>query len=118
MTVTRIYADELGESHFAEIDYPLGDAGAFGRLSDPVPAKSVVFRTNQPNYDHDWHVAPQRQFVVLLDGTIEIEVSDGSRRTFRGGAVLLVEDTTGRGHRTRNLEQRERHSIFIVLDQG
>jgi hypothetical protein len=118
MTVTRIYADELGESHFAEMDYPLHDAGEFGNLSAPIPAQSVMFRTSQPNFDQDWHVAPRRQFVVLLDGAIEIEVSDGSRRTFRGGQVLLVEDTTGRGHRTRNLEQRERHSIFIVLDQG
>ena len=116
MKVTRVYADERGESHFADQEVELRDAGPIGHLSEPVPAKSVMFRRNDPGYDYDWHVAPQRQFIILLDGVIEIEVSDGARRTFRGGEVLLVEDTTGRGHRTRHLEPRERRSVFIVLD--
>jgi hypothetical protein len=54
---------------------------------------------------------------VLLDGAIEIETSDGTRRTFRGGEVLLMEDTAGRGHRTRNVKARERRSVSIVLDE-
>jgi hypothetical protein len=28
-----------------------------------------------------------------------------------------MEDTTGRGHRTRHVEARERRSVFILLDQ-
>ena len=115
MRITRVYADEHGQSHFDDIEIPLRDAGTIGRLSDPVPAESVIFRANDAGYDYDWHVAPQRQFIILLDGAIEIETSDGHRRTFRGGDVLLMEDTTGRGHRTRNVEPRERRSLFIVL---
>lgn len=53
--------------------------------------------------------------MVLLDGAIEIEMSGGVRRTLRGD-ILLLEDTIGRGHRTRHVEPRERRSIFIVLD--
>jgi hypothetical protein len=116
MKVTRVFADEAGESHFAEREYPLRDAGPIGRLSESIPAKSVIFRTNEPGYDYDWHTAPQRQFIVLLDGAIEIEVSDGSRRTFRGGEILLMEDTTGKGHKSRHIEPRERRSVFIVLE--
>jgi hypothetical protein len=117
MMFTRVYADERGESHFADQEVQLKDAGPIGRLSEMIPAKAVIFRKNDPGYDYDWHVAPRRQFIVLLDGAIEIEVSDGERRTFRGGEVLLMEDTTGRGHRTRHLEARERRSVFILLDQ-
>ena len=116
MRVTRVYADERGESHFDEREFVLRDAGPIGHLSDPIPAKSVVFRRNDPGYDYDWHVAPRRQFIVLLDGAIEIEVSDGTRRTFRGGDILLMEDTAGKGHRTRHVEPRDRRSVFIVLD--
>ncbi|HYO08191.1 MAG TPA: hypothetical protein VER17_04405 [Tepidisphaeraceae bacterium] len=116
MTVTRVYADAAGESHFAEQQFALRDAGSIGHLSEPIPAKSVVFRRNDPGYDYDWHVAPARQFIVLLDGAIEIETSDGARRTFRGGDVLLMEDTTGKGHRTRHVEPTERRSVFIVLE--
>jgi hypothetical protein len=116
MTITRVYADERGESHFADEEIALRNAGPIGHLSEPIPAKEVIFRRNDPGYDYDWHVAPQRQFIVLLDGAIEIETSDGIRRTFRGGDILLMEDTTGRGHRTRHVEASERRSVFIVLD--
>ena len=116
MTITRVYADEQGESHFADEEIELRDAGSIGHLSEPIPAKEVLFRKNDPGYDYDWHVAPRRQFIVLLDGAIEIETSDGARRQFRGGDILLLEDTTGRGHRTRHVEARERRSVFIVLD--
>lgn len=116
MKVARVYADRDGESHFAEAEVELHDKGPIGFLSTPTPAKSVIFRENDPGYDYDWHVAPARQFIVLLDGAIEIEVSDGTSRIFRGGEVLLMEDTTGKGHRTRHVEQMRRRSIFIVLD--
>jgi hypothetical protein len=118
MKVTRVYADERGESHFGEVDVALDDAGPIGRLSKPIAAKSVIFRTNDPGYDYDWHTAPARQFIVLLDGAIEIEVSDGGRRTFHGGEILLMEDTTGRGHRSRHVEPRRRRSVFVVLDDA
>lgn len=117
MRITRIYADEHGGSRFGELEIALHDAGQIGRLSDPIPAGSVIFRANPPEYDYDWHTAPQRQFIVLLDGEIEIEVSSGEprKRIFHGGDVLLMEDTAGRGHRTRNIQPRERRSVFIVL---
>ena len=116
MKITRVYADEQGESHFDEMEVELRDAGPIGHLSDPIRAREVIFRRNDPGYDYDWHPAPRRQFIVLLDGGIELEVSDGERRTLQTGEILLLEDTEGRGHRTRNLERRERQSIFIVLE--
>ena len=95
MRVTRIHADGDGESHFDELDIPLADAGPIGRLSERLPAAGVIFRENAPDYDYDWHCAPRRQYIVMLDGEIEITVSDGEARRFAGGDVLLVEDTTG-----------------------
>lgn len=114
--ITRVYSDAAGESRFADEDIQLRDSGEIGHLSDHIPAKSVVFRRNDPGYDYDWHVAPQRQFIVLLDGAIEIEVSTGERRILHRGEILLMEDTTGKGHKTRHVEPKERHSIFIILE--
>lgn len=115
MRVTRIFSDEAGDSHFGEVTYALKDSGEIGRLSDAIPAKGIYFRENDPAYEYDWHVVPRRQFLVLLDGAIEIETSDGLKRMFKGGDVLLLEDTSGKGHRTRNIEQQRRRSIFIAL---
>lgn len=116
MKVTRIAADADGVTRFEEIDVPLEDAGPIGRLSGTVEASGVQFRENDPDYDYDWHPAPRRQYVVLLDGEIEIEVGDGEIRRFRGGDVLLLDDTHGRGHRTRNVTPEVRRSLFVHLE--
>lgn len=113
--LTRIWADEGGVTHFGELDVPLAPAGPIGALSDPWRAGEVVYRTVDAATDHDWHPAPRRQLVVLLDGAIEIEVGDGEKRRFGGGDVLLVEDIRGRGHRTRTLAG-PRRSLFVTLD--
>ena len=118
MKLTRVYTTPEGGSAFEEIEVELRDAGAIGRLSEWIDADSVAFRENDPDYDYDWHCAPARQLIVLLDGAIEIEVTSGEKRAFRGGDVLLMEDTTGSGHRTRTTDGRSRRSIFIRLGAG
>ena len=116
MRLTRVFTGADGATHFGEVEVPLVDAGSIGRLSEIVPASGVIFRETPGDYDYDWHPAPRRQYIVLLDGEIEITVGDGDTRRFRGGDVLLVEDTEGRGHRTRSVDGRIRRSLFIVLD--
>lgn len=114
--ITRIYSDSHGDSRFEEISIPLKDMGMVGRLSDPVPAKSVIFREVLPTYDWDFHLAPQRQYIILLDGEIEIETSLGEKRSFKQGDILLMEDTSGKGHKTRNLIPIARKSLFVLLE--
>ncbi|WP_210489902.1 hypothetical protein [Rufibacter aurantiacus] len=113
--ITRVYADESGESHFAQLAKPLRSAGDIGFLSDPEEVESIIFRKVLPSYDYDFHCAPARQYIVLLDGEIEIETSLGEKRQFKAGDILLVEDTNGKGHRTRNLLPAVRNSIFVTL---
>ena len=115
MKVTRVYSDKDGESRFEDINIELFDKGEIGFLSESIDVKIVQFRKVSPDYDYDFHHAPQRQYIVLLDGGVEIETSLGEIRQFQTGEILLMEDTSGKGHRTRNLEKRERTSIFIHL---
>ncbi len=115
MKYTRIYADAQGESHFEDVEVPLVPNGLVGSLSEKIPISTMQFRLNKPDYDWDFHTAPARQFIILLDGAIEITTSLGESRTFKAGEVLLVEDTTGKGHKTRNIHHAERRSIFIQI---
>ncbi|RYG41027.1 MAG: hypothetical protein EOO01_26050 [Chitinophagaceae bacterium] len=114
--ITRVYSDENGDSKFQDIFLPLMDSGEIGFLSETVPARGIIFREVKPDYNYDYHNAPRKQYLVLVDGGIEIETSTGERRIFNTGEVLLLEDISGKGHRTRNLENRARKSIFITLD--
>lgn len=113
--ITRVYSDDHGESHFADINIEIKDNGTVGWLSDPVNARQVIFREVESTYDWDFHCAPQKQYIVLLDGEIEIETSLGEKRVFGQGEILLVEDTWGRDHKTRNMHQQKRRSLFIKL---
>ena len=76
VTVVRIYSDEKGDSHFEEISVPLKENGSVGSLSDAVAAKEVIFREAETTYDWDFHTAPQKQYIILLDGEI------GKRRLY------------------------------------
>ena len=113
--VTRVYSDNKGDSHFENIEIPLKEAGNIGKLSAILPATGIIFREVEPSYDWNFHTAPQKQYIILLDGKIEIETSLGEKRIFKAGEVLLVEDTTGKGHKTKNLLPEKRKSIFITL---
>lgn len=115
VTITRIYSDANGESHFEDFEVALKNNGDIGFLSDGEPVKSIVFREVNPSYDYDFHNAPDRQYIILLDGGVEIETSLGDKRTFSTGSILLVEDTNGKGHKTKNIEEKLRKSIFIKL---
>ena len=113
--VTRVYSDAKGESRFEDVLIPLIDAGEIGFLSDELPAKGIIFREVKPSYDYTFHNAPQKQYLILIDGVIEIETSLGEKRTFKAGDVLLLEDTSGKGHRTRNVVEAKRRSVFVTL---
>src|SRR5690349_19155916 len=115
--VTRVFADENGESHFENISKPLAAASDIGFLSEPEAVESIIFRKVLPTYDYDFHRAPARQYMILLDGEIEIQTSLGEKQIFKAGDILLVEDTTGKGHRTRNLLPAVRKSIFVTLKE-
>ena len=116
MKISRLYTGNDGESHFGEIEIPLADAGDIGSLSESFPVTRVIFRETGGDYDFTWHTAPCRQFVLMLDGAVEIEVGDGTKQTFASGDILLAEDTTGRGHISRAIDGKPRKSVFIVLD--
>ena len=80
MLYTRIYADENGDSRFEMVFVPLLDRGVIGSLSMPLDTKLLIFRENKASYDWDFHTAPARQFIILLDGEIEITTSLGEAR--------------------------------------
>jgi hypothetical protein len=116
MNVVRLYTGADGRSHFEDIRIPLKDAGKTGFLSERFKATGLVFRETGGDYDYDFHTAPRRQYVVNLEGEVEIEVGDGTRRILRSGDILLAEDTTGQGHISRAVAGKPRKSLFITLD--
>ena len=103
MRCVKVIATPDGESRFGEIDIEQHE-GPYAEnvppvfVSQPFPVKALVVVTMPDDVNTTvLHPAPQRRVVI------EIETSDGDRRTFSPGGFALFEDTTGRGHVTRVL---------------
>lgn len=123
MRYLRIYADESGESHLEEVEIPLfakevvPGAPAF-LMSPRYSATSVQFVSHLPGLGVlDWHKAPERQYVIWLSGSAEFETSDGDVRRVGPGAIVLAEDTWGKGHISRLLDEEQR-VIYIPAPLG
>jgi hypothetical protein len=104
MKYVRLYSDADGRSHFGDADSePEPKFVVEGvpplLISGPFPVEALVF-AEQPQDAPDWesHVAPRRQWLIALSGRVAVTVSDGERREFGQGDVLLAEDTEGEGH--------------------
>ena len=95
MGTYRMYTDDHEVSRWEEID--LENAPSW---TDGIDASQIRFNRRQPGVLQDWHPAPQRQFVVILSGHLEIGFEDGSKKVFGPGDARLVEDITGKGHTT------------------
>jgi hypothetical protein len=116
MRVTRLYTGDDRQSHFEDLEIALDDHGLIGHLSSRYPASSVIFRYTDGDYDYAWHNAPQRQYIVILDGGLDVEIGDGTRRVFGPGDILLAEDLDGQGHISRAVAGQPRRSLFITID--
>jgi quercetin dioxygenase-like cupin family protein len=112
--MTRIYAGPDGVSHAEEMELKLTDRG----ISE-FKATAAQFSSRPagpPNTN--WHTGPKRQFVITLSGSAELEVSDGKKIVAGPGHINLIEDTTGKGHLTRNVEDRIVLTIPLADEPG
>ena len=117
MRIHNLYTDDAGESHFRDIEVDWVETTRSGRLSKRLPANGIIFREVPPTYDLDWHPAPRRQYIINLDAGVQITASDGESRVIGAGEVILVEDTTGKGHLSKAVDGKVRHCVFVPADQ-
>jgi hypothetical protein len=109
-----VFSDSKDVTHFRyeNLAWQSTEGTAGPLLATPfLDAEKIGFLRIPRGYRADWHPAPSRRFVMVLSGTAEIEVGDGDRRMFGPGSVVLMTDTTGRGHRTNALANQD---VFLV----
>ena len=116
MRIHNLYTDASGQSHFRDIEVEWVEEGSAGKLSKRLPATGIIFRQVQPDYDLDWHPAPRRQYIINLDAGVQITAGDGEARIIGAGEVVLVEDTTGKGHLSKAVEGKIRHCIVVPVE--
>lgn len=97
--LVRIYTGDDGQSHFEDLGLPEADVQRIATK----PGEDLVFRRSAVDRPVEWHNPTRRQYLIVVDGRMEVSVADGSARQFQPGDVLLAEDMTGEGHLTRSV---------------
>jgi hypothetical protein len=110
VSITRLYTGPDGQSHLEDLD-----PDTHPSLTTLAATKGIVFRTTKPGYFNDWHNAPRRQYVITLEGEMEIGLGDGTVRRFGPGHATLAEDLTGQGHTTRVVGNHRRVTATVHL---
>jgi hypothetical protein len=127
VVITRIFTGQDGLAHAEDIEVDLNARGA----TDMFKSTGAEFSVRPPTAGADprntaatdpgapaWHTGPARQFVITLSGNSEVEVSGGVHVAAAAGHINLIEDTTGKGHITRNFGPEDRIALTIPLADG
>jgi quercetin dioxygenase-like cupin family protein len=110
MQITRLYTGDDNQTHIEWITLEERPD-----LAELKTATGIAFRVQQPGHFIDWHGAPRRQYVITLEGEVEIGLGDGTTHRFGAGHVTLAEDLTGKGHTTRVVGNKRRLTATIHL---
>ena len=116
----RLFTDDRGESHFQDVVTDLGRLN-FAHGIPPLfgsygfAASESSFFGAPSGWESDWHPSSGRHLFAVLTGIWEVTASDGETRTFSKGDVLLVEDTTGKGHTSKVTSAEDSLALLIVL---
>jgi len=116
----RIISDASGESHLDEVEVKQTLAQA-APPAPPLlvsafnPASQWGFFSAPAGWFGDWHPAPARQFMILLSGELDVAASDGGVLRIKRGDIILLEDTWGKGHKSRNVGGVVCHFFVVRL---
>lgn len=96
MTVI-LYTDEQGRARFKDeaIDLPEGTPSA--ALSALVPSGGLQWRHSPVGFRSSFHCTVTPQWLIVLQGEMEIGLQDGSTRVFGPGQGFYSNDTLPQG---------------------
>lgn len=103
----RIYTGADGLSHVEDI--------VLDAKSVMEKIASVEVRVGEPGRFSDWHPGPQRQYIINLSGSGQLEVAEG-KVDLPPGSMEYIDDLTGKGHTTRITSKEQRVSIWLKFE--
>ena len=91
MKIATVSSDGQGVSFFDSRDVALsGDS--LRRLSDPIDAVNFRLRQSSSDYESSYHVAGDPTLLIILTGSVRIELRNGEYRDFSAGELFIAED--------------------------
>lgn len=122
LVATVLYTAADGRARFRDVRVPLDGGSAAARLSDWMKADGCQLRRSPPGFSSEFHCSTVAQWLVVLQGCMEIELQDGSTRRFGPGQFFYSGDTLPaharfdprvHGHRSRQLGEEPLVTLFV-----
>lgn len=101
--LVSLFSHSDNKSYFKEETPEYDTNGHLGLYTKKIKVNGMKFRTFNAGMEYSWHNAPQPQYIIYLEGEVEVEASGGEKRIFKKGYILFAADMTGQGHVTRTL---------------
>ena len=84
-TRVELFTDTDGRARFREEAIPLTEGTPQSALSKLAPSGGYQFRMSPVGFRSQWHCTVTPQYVFILGGRMQINLQDGSSRTFGPG---------------------------------
>lgn len=106
-----LYTGPDGLAHVKNIEVAARPNG----VVDLLPNSGIEIHRTQPGFSIGWHVETRRQYLITLSGRGEIDIAGGKKIILNPGSILLVENGTGKGHKTRVLGDKPWVALWVPL---
>lgn len=122
LTQPVLYTDSDGRARWRDEVLPLTEGSPAARLSALAESGGVQWRLSPVGFKSDFHCTTTPQWLVVLQGSMEIGLQDGSTRTFGPGECFYSNDTlpTGamfdplvHGHCSRQVGEQALVTLFV-----
>ena len=100
----RVYTGTDGLSHVESI--PLNAQSVLEKVT------GARVNVSQPGNFSDYHVGPERRYIINLTGGGQLQLAEG-KVDLPAGSIEYIDDLTGKGHTTANVGKEPRVSIWL-----
>lgn len=122
LTFTELYTRADGRAGFRDHCLELAEGTPAARLTALLASGGCQFRHSPVGFASDFHCTTTPQWLVVLQGRMEIGLRDGSARVFGPGECFYSNDTlppgvrfdpARHGHRSRLIGEEPLVTLFV-----
>ena len=122
LTLPTLYTAADGSARFRDDALPLAEGTPAARLSALMASGGCQFRFSPAGFASDFHCTTTPQWLVVLQGQMEIGLRDGTARVFGPGQCFYSNDTLPpgaafdpqvHGHRSRLIGEQPLVTLFV-----
>ncbi|NJM44394.1 MAG: hypothetical protein HC858_11225 [Brachymonas sp.] len=122
LLLPELFTDTDGRAKFRDVRFDLSEGSPAARLSPLAQGGGHQFRKSPVGFRSQFHCTTTPQWLIVMQGAMEIGLQDGSSRIFRTGQCFYSNDSLPEsaefddklhGHWSRQVGDEELVTLFV-----